>query len=78
MATHHTILPTQQVYPFANLADLCNPLCPRVLINRNPVHLYDGNGEDGFRFYEPDNYRDVFFEGDCDDGVCKLCDLLGW
>lgn len=33
----------------------------------------------GFRFSNPEtNSRDVFFEGDCDAGACKLAEILGW
>ena len=31
----------------------------------------------GFDFSEG-TYRDALYRGDCDDGVGKLCELLGW
>lgn len=38
---------------------------------------YGGAG--GFTFEEAEGaYRDVLYLGDTDDGVCELCDLLGW
>lgn len=32
----------------------------------------------GFTFNHADNFRDVKLLGDCQDGVKKLCDMLGW
>lgn len=32
----------------------------------------------GFRFFEADNYRDVFLPGDTDAGAFALADALGW
>lgn len=44
---------------------------PRFLINREPVGP--------FRFYQMDCcFRDVVLLSDCDEGVKKLCDLIGW
>ena len=44
---------------------------PRFLINREPVGP--------FRFYQMDCcFRDVVLLNDCDRGVQKLCDLIGW
>ena len=43
---------------------------PRLLINREAVG-------DSFRFGEPGS-RDVFLQGDCDDGVRRLVEMLGW
>lgn len=63
-----------QVQPFAGLIRDVWPTVPRLLINRERV------GEDkdgGFQFDEPDT-RDVFFKGDCDDGIRELVQLLGW
>jgi hypothetical protein len=37
--------------------------------------LFQGHG---FLFGQHNNYRDVELLGDCDDGVFKLCSLLGW
>ena len=69
------------VQPFASLyMDQCEHVglvhkvkenVPRLLINRDPVGP--------FRFYQMDCcFRDVVFLGDCDEGVKKLCDLIGW
>lgn len=59
-----------------------------MLINREKVgeadpelakaRAYHGlGGQTGFNFGEG-NYRDVFYQGDCDAGVEELCNLLGW
>ena len=59
-----------------------------MLINREKVgeadpevakaRAYHGlEGQTGFNFSEG-NYRDVFYQGDCDAGVEELCSLLGW
>ena len=32
----------------------------------------------GFKYHLPTNRRDVFLQSDCDGGVRRLCDLLGW
>ena len=117
-----------QVHPVAGLADSVDILTPRVLINREMVHVLaedsiftsnddhdngsndvhdngsnddhdidsnddhdnDSNDNDdnkndkdnattdpGFRFHKEDNYRDVFVQGNCDDGVYRLCELIG-
>ncbi len=54
------------VHPFASLAGLAEPLCPRVLINLEKV------GDLGHR---PD---DVLLLGKCDEVVKDLCRELGW
>ncbi|KLJ09773.1 NAD-dependent histone deacetylase SIR2 [Blastomyces silverae] len=54
------------VQPFASLPSLCKEGCPRLLINLNRV------GGLGTR---PD---DVLLLGECDDGVLKLAEALGW
>ncbi len=33
---------------------------------------------EGFRFGMDNNYRDVAFIGDCQEGVKKLVELVGW
>jgi hypothetical protein len=50
---------------------MLNSRIPRVLFNRELVGDFAPPGTDG-------NHRDVFYEGDCDDSVRKLCSLLGW
>jgi NAD+-dependent protein deacetylase sirtuin 2 len=74
------------VQPFAGLAGKVSSNCPRLLINRdkvgNPNMLgsfltnilglnpdFDTDGE---------NLRDVWFEGDCDEGCLQLAKLIGW
>jgi len=32
----------------------------------------------GFKYHLPTNRRDVFLQSDCDGGVRRLCDALGW
>ncbi|KKZ68037.1 NAD-dependent histone deacetylase SIR2 [[Emmonsia] crescens] len=54
------------VHPFASLPSLCREGCPRLLINLNRV------GGLGTR---PD---DVLLLGECDDGVLKFAEALGW
>eukprot|EP01038_Epipyxis_sp_PR26KG_P016032 gene16032-21758_t len=65
------------VAPFSSTLHLCNPLAPRLLINRERVGEVDWSGH-GFLFDTKDNYRDIELLGSCDDGVRILCDLLGW
>jgi NAD-dependent SIR2 family protein deacetylase len=61
-----------KVQPFASLTGLVSKDCPRLLINRDPV----GNN---FLYERADlNYRDVFLQGDCDEGCLKMCKLLKW
>eukprot|EP00884_Botryococcus_braunii_P020668 jgi/Botrbrau1/7285/Bobra.0318s0021.1 len=75
------------VQPFASFINMVSPETPRLLINRekvgmavpvNPLMAFLGiPGKRGFNF-DMGNYRDALFLGDCDDGVRKLCELLGW
>mmetsp|Transcript_32583 Transcript_32583/g.103832 ORF Transcript_32583/g.103832 Transcript_32583/m.103832 type:complete len:253 (+) Transcript_32583:889-1647(+) len=66
-----------KVAPFCELIHRVGAGVPRVLINREKVremgavkrHL---GMSDGFDFEPETRHRDVFFEGDCDDGVRKL------
>lgn len=68
-----------QVYPFAGLIEMVGPYCPRLLINKEVVGVTANGGADGkFLFFEQDNYRDVLYEGACDEGVNELVRLLGW
>ena len=72
------------VQPFASLIDRVPDTCPRLLLNRQPVALYNPvlaelSGEpQGFRFRDPSNWRDVCFLCSTDDGVKKLAARLGW
>ncbi|XP_039267716.2 NAD-dependent protein deacetylase sirtuin-2-like [Styela clava] len=71
-----------KVQPFASLVDSVPDTTPRLLINREKsgsedvmlMMIFGG----GMRFDDEDNYRDVFWEGNCDDGCRALCSLLGW
>eukprot|EP00455_Lapot_gusevi_P022871 TRINITY_DN2380_c0_g1_i7.p1 TRINITY_DN2380_c0_g1~~TRINITY_DN2380_c0_g1_i7.p1 ORF type:complete len:469 (-),score=115.30 TRINITY_DN2380_c0_g1_i7:45-1328(-) len=74
-----------KVQPFASLVCNVNDECPRVLINREKVgnrvannRLFRLFDEDGFNFDGPDNFRDVFVQGDCDAGVRQFAQILGW
>lgn len=74
---------TFKVLPFANFIGAVDDLAPRVLFNLEMVGRAEDDGplrssKVCFRFTEPDNYRDVFVEGPCDDNVLELCKRLGW
>ena len=60
-----------KVAPVSLIPEMLNSRIPRVLFNRELVGDFAPPGTDG-------NHRDVFYEGDCDDSVRKLCSLLGW
>mmetsp|Transcript_17898 Transcript_17898/g.29655 ORF Transcript_17898/g.29655 Transcript_17898/m.29655 type:complete len:494 (+) Transcript_17898:100-1581(+) len=72
------------VEPFASVLPKVPPACPRLLINREEVgkglSVVRTIGVDcgGFRFDEPDNYRDVKMLMDCDEGVRRFAELCGW
>lgn len=72
------------VMPFAGILGKVGPLCPRLLINREPVGLHNQDdppmlfGNIGFRMHEDMNYRDVYVQANCDTGVRQLCQMLGW
>lgn len=60
------------VYPFAGILKECSLLTPRLLVNKEasgPFKSIQNN---------PQNYRDVFFEGTTDDGTRQLAHLLGF
>lgn len=73
-----------KVMPFAGILGKVSALCPRLLINREAVGKYQQDeppiffGNIGFRFDEPDNYRDVHVANDCDAGCLSLAKLVGW
>jgi len=46
--------------------------CPRLLINRECVGSFVESSSEGGRA------SDFFLQGDCDDGVRKLCKMAGW
>ncbi|GAB5591832.1 Sir2 histone deacetylase Hst2 [Umbelopsis nana] len=66
-----------QVQPFASLVDAVNSDVPRLLINREPAGVFQSK-----RGYElrgkAKKKRDALWLGDCDAGVEKLAELLGW
>lgn len=67
-----------KVYPFSSLVNFVRPECPRLLINRDLVGdwaTYESAEDD--QHHHEDNYRDVAFLGDCDDGCDRLAELLG-
>ena len=55
-----------QVHPFAGLPDIADKAAPRVLFNREEVGSFGTRADD------------VMVLGDCDAGVRKLADALGW
>lgn len=55
------------VAPVANIPDWVKSDTHRLLINREMVGSFHG-----------DKPTDVFLEGDCDESVRKLCQLVGW
>jgi len=60
------------VYPVAGLVNRVPALTPRLLLNRDAVGAWkacEGNAE---------NYRDVFYGGDCQEGAMKFASMLGW
>eukprot|EP01114_Cavostelium_apophysatum_P021493 TRINITY_DN7518_c0_g1_i1.p1 TRINITY_DN7518_c0_g1~~TRINITY_DN7518_c0_g1_i1.p1 ORF type:complete len:466 (-),score=105.57 TRINITY_DN7518_c0_g1_i1:33-1430(-) len=72
-----------QVQPFASLIHKVNPSVPRLLINNEVVGRVDPQLAlfgitKGFRLGMKNNYRDVAFIGDCQDGVKELAKHLGW
>ena len=56
------------VQPFGALPNRVPDTCVRVVINREPLR----DTASLFDFDAPQNYRDVFFRGTCDDGVAAL------
>lgn len=70
-----------EVHPFASLVDNAKDDCIRLLINRDKVgrkSSWFSFGGSSLRYDCPDNVRDSAFIGDCDDGILKLVDLMGW
>ena len=61
-----------QVSPFAGLPRSVAAVCPRLLLNREKLE------RSGLDFDSPVAYRDIFVQGDCDESVKKLVNLLGW
>eukprot|EP00440_Ansanella_granifera_P053911 gb/GFBE01058446.1/.p1 GENE.gb/GFBE01058446.1/~~gb/GFBE01058446.1/.p1 ORF type:complete len:697 (+),score=103.81 gb/GFBE01058446.1/:1-2091(+) len=63
---------TLSVYPVAGLVNRVPALTPRLLLNREAVGPWRGSESN------PENYRDVMWQGDCDAGAVELAKLLGW
>ncbi|KAG1172581.1 hypothetical protein G6F70_003323 [Rhizopus microsporus] len=67
-----------QVQPFASLIDEVPDHVPRLLINRELVGVHRSRSS-GFDFrWKYGLNRDVAYLGNCDEGVQKLAELLGW
>jgi len=68
-----------KVYPFAALVNDVSPTTPRLLFNLEEAGPFQGISEasDEARV-SGKYYRDVAFLGQCDAGVEKLAELLGW
>jgi len=60
------------VYPVAGLVNRVSMLTPRLLINREAVGPWTSCRDN------VENYRDVFYEGECDAGAEELGRALGW
>lgn len=61
-----------QVAPVSSIPQMVN--CPRVVFNREPVlsSSITKNKSNNKKI------KDIYVEGDCDDAVEQLCELLGW
>eukprot|EP00956_Cyclotella_meneghiniana_P013341 scaffold19197_cov40-Cyclotella_meneghiniana.AAC.3 len=55
------------VAPVASIPDWVPSRCTRLLINRDVVGTF-----------QLKNKNDVIMQGDCDEGVRKLCQMIGW
>ena len=64
-----------KVQPFASLVRRVPVGTPRVLVNRDRVGEDLGMDFDG---WQGNTSRDLFMQGDCDEGARKLCECLGW
>lgn len=60
------------VSPANTIVNQVAPECARLIFNREPV------GRDLGIQYGPGSIRDVFCQGDCDEGALKLITKLGW
>jgi len=60
------------VYPVAGLVSRVSMTTPRLLLNREPVGPWRHAQEN------PENYRDVFFGGDCEEGAQMMAKDLSW
>uniref|UniRef100_A0A0N4ZDP0 NAD-dependent protein deacetylase n=1 Tax=Parastrongyloides trichosuri TaxID=131310 RepID=A0A0N4ZDP0_PARTI len=66
------------VHPFASIIHEVKPHVPRLLINMTAVGKKKSPYSPSLMYDEPDNIRDVFWPGTCDDGAMELARLLGW
>ena len=62
-----------KVHPFSNLPNSVSVDCPRILINRDLVGVWEESLKSPER-----NYRDVHLVGDCDSVYKKLSNLLNY
>ncbi|WRT69980.1 uncharacterized protein IL334_006973 [Kwoniella shivajii] len=83
-----------QVQPFASLVDRVPATCPRLLINREPVGPFSNlpstrptgftKNLDKILHQESTGHnighesRDMYWEGDADEGISRIIDQLGW
>ncbi|EDV24082.1 uncharacterized protein TRIADDRAFT_26227, partial [Trichoplax adhaerens] len=72
-----------KVQPFASLIERVPDATPRLLINLEKCgtrpKLFGALGiNEGLSFDCESNYRDVFWQGTCDDGCFTLAEALGW
>nr|CDS30116.1 chromatin regulatory protein sir2 [Hymenolepis microstoma] len=65
-----------KVTPFNHIIDFPNSTVPRLLINRELSE--NSHALRPLKWGKEDNLRDVFFQGDTDDGCLRLAELLGW
>jgi len=70
------------VQPFASLIDRVNKDCPRLLINMEKAGVASRLDQimsgGGLQLDNSDNFRDVAWLGDCDQGCKELAKGLGW
>lgn len=68
---------TLQVYPVAGIVNQVPKVAPRLLINKERAGPWKSSA--GFEGdCNTSSYRDVFYEGACDEGSEQLLQLLGW
>ncbi|CAO3679321.1 unnamed protein product [Umbelopsis vinacea] len=67
-----------QVQPFASLVEAVNSEVPRLLINREPAGVFQASKRGYELRGKAKKKRDALWLGDCDAGVEKLAELLGW
>mmetsp|Transcript_9756 Transcript_9756/g.10767 ORF Transcript_9756/g.10767 Transcript_9756/m.10767 type:complete len:86 (+) Transcript_9756:2-259(+) len=64
--------------PVSRIPQWVDRTCPRLLLNREKVgdfgRVLKASEKAGGGLF----IRDVVAQGDCDDGVQKLCHLIGW